>query len=365
MKIIKNYLSYYENPSIKNATELFNEITNYDFENYENFINEFNIKPKANSYSSVKKLFSNTKNYYFFGPNFDFWRENIDSWKTCSEGSSPKIFVKDKFPWKSNIETFKDIKKYDYSNFIILDFAEHHKKSFDFMINTINKVYETSGPVDIFSMPLRFLFLFSFEEIIEFLIKSEKINSIISMDCEPFYKKKKLQKTIHINNQMMDWKSGVCFRTCRYGQIHFLPTFKIEKNKVINLINLCEYKYNNLNDHIYIEKERRLCECKKYYIPITFVPHKKNQPIIKNQFLYDLELVENLRSNFLNLQFLQNSMKINVLYDCVGNIKDDDVETIKNFIKKNHYNIDIDFIKKFHRIGSKIPTYFRHQKKFL
>lgn len=53
MKIIKSFLSYYDNPSEKNAIELFYEIENYNFENYEDFINQLdfkNIKPKKNMF---------------------------------------------------------------------------------------------------------------------------------------------------------------------------------------------------------------------------------------------------------------------------------------------------------------------------
>jgi len=349
MKIIENYEKYYNDPSTNNAEDLWDSITNYNFEFYDKFkteIQELFLSQTKKSYeSTIYRTNGSTgaSKQYFVGPNSEFWLDKIESWKEFQSNQNKKcLFIFDSFPDVLDYEICSnDIKDKKIDYLIKLNFIKDPTKSFSFLESQIKQKYETNGPLYIFSKPQRYLFLFAHQDVREMILENKHmINSIITCDWEPFFKKKDLiNGGVHINDQMLNWHTCVNFKTCTSGNLHFLPTFIYGEDYILNLINLCNFSKMPIDDELVVSNKRELCPCGKYYLPIKFYGHREYQPVNKNgNFLYDSSICEHLESIFLNINFTQDESNLYISYISKEKINKKDIEFLSDWSNKNGLN---------------------------
>lgn len=177
------------------------------------------------------------------------------------------------------------------------------------------------------------MFLLSDNYFVDFLLQNKERISIINTGISPFFKKKKLlENGFHINDNMIDWYSGLNFYTCKYNKKHILPIFYAEENKSTNLLNLSlRGRMVPKGDYFYYSP-LGYCECGKTHYDLKFIPHIKTTPIVDGEYFYDMEIPELIEGSYYNLQFVQIDEKTLDIY-YTGNLTDCDRQIIEERTK--------------------------------
>lgn len=330
--LIELYRKFHKNPI--NKDDLINAIFNYSFDDLDRIIYsdefEFTFPLKIDSF-----LKSNTGLKYKFYPMDVI--EKIEHHLRHQFPYKQKLFVRDdlfvrKIYSDNNCVVGNDCHSPDFRNEIIKKIKE---KTYIYgYANTLNQLSNDE----------------------ELLINcSSKISGFYNTDVPCFVNTEKLIKhDIHLNDQMIDWKSGINFYTCIFGQKHFLPIFNIRNKKYKNLLNCSDF-VSSQDDFIKIDTKRIKCDCGIFRCNFKFVPHYKN-------FIdgFDYEEILNLRNKLISktrwIQFIQVQKKIHVFYETnqQEKLKKEDIDLIDEIFNKPRY------IKgKYFKIGFKIPCFWK------
>lgn len=172
------------------------------------------------------------------------------------------------------------------------------------------------GKISLVSKPLSLLYLSNCPAFLNILDTfQEQISIISTSDWEPLFRKLPLtQRGIHVNDNMIDWGTGINFYHCSHQQLHFLPTFIYDNQKVRNLLNLTTYKRYHSDDIINLGTVVP-CSCGKNRMEFSFTPHQALQIsnyLTLKPLIYDT--LEQLIDPYINLQFIETSDTMNILY---------------------------------------------------
>lgn len=268
---------------------------------------------------------------YAFSPFFEFWRTSIEHVL--------------RFPDKENV---------DFSLANRTPSLWHDKQQ-----DRILRLFEKKGPVALTGFPVNFMYLTTSRSLASWIRDCGAVQSIVSYNWEPFYRKRDLKDTIHINDQMIDWRSGLNFYTCTAYRKHILPTFYRKGGFIRNTVNLLGtslpeadlFKINNF--------ER--CPCGRVACNFEFIPHLSNT--IQGEYgeiFYDPDFIEQLEGEYLNLQFFQDqSTQAVTIYVCsVIKTLSADLDCIASKMKElgldYHFQMDRGVI-----IGAKMFNFWR------
>jgi len=252
--------------------------------------------------------------------------------------------------------------KYSYS----ISFSTLDKKQIVEIISILKKLLFEHEKMTIWSSDKNNLMFLLFDHIfVDFLIENKNQINIINTGISSFFKKQKLINCgFHINDNMIDWYSGLNFYTCKYNKKHILPIFYAENNTSTNLLNLSLRGRMIPKGDIFEYKSLGTCECGKNHYDIFFMPHYKTMPQVDGQYFYDMEICELLEGEYYNLQFIQVGNKdLEIHY--TGDLLDYDKQIIEDRCKmfdKIIYNTNSVF-----SINHKQPPFHKiyYQKKFL
>jgi len=400
--LVKAYYEYYRYPSESRAIHLFENITNYKFEFYEEEIEEIykhwkrfssylRNKPQHSLYHS-KSLndlpFKDTKKslqtggstnftprVFLFKPALDFWIREIEQLLANNKFpiillGTPGFYTFMTEPAREFFEVsnakFSAKSKSDKDLYIKCDFR--NPKSFDQFLSRLNEICKDYEKFNLLAWPYTFLNILGNPKFTDFIDNNKNsIESVINSDCEPVFKKKNLQKNnIPINDQMIDWSTGLNFYTCKYNKKHILPIFytDLEKKQRINLLNLqdVQMEFADLFKIINFQK----CECGKISCNFDFYPHYNNQILKPTGGIFqNLDLAEKLNGNYCFLQIHQDIISNKITTYLVPNYPSmrfpDDEITIKKIIKKSGINTDIVYNKGF-VVGDRKRNFFWRSK---
>jgi len=331
-ELISLYREYYNNPSISDL--LVEGIANYSFDDIDRILysDELNIYPKHNSNDFLK---SNTGKKYNFSP-----REII---------KKIEYKLRYQFPFENTIFIWDQQRSRTVSTqkHVIVGNDCH---SSDFRQSIIENL---SDKTYIYGYAHSLNQLANDEEL---LIECDsKISGFCNTDVPCFVKSNNLNKLkIHLNDQMIDWKSGINFYTCKYNKKHFLPTFSIGKNEYKNIINLTDY-VSKKEDYIKINPNVIKCECGRERCEFEFIPHYKN---FLDGFDYNelMDLRNKLISKFRWIQFIQIKKIIHVYYEINinSNLQNEDIDIINEI-----FNEPVFLKGKFFKVGLKTPAFWK------
>lgn len=227
-------------------------------------------------------------------------------------------------------------------NFIISEYHENRhthcisysELSRENILKITEKISSLSNHVAIWTSDKNnLMFLLSDNYFVDFLLQNKERISIINTGISPFFKKKKLlENGFHINDNMIDWYSGLNFYTCKYNKKHILPIFYAEENKSTNLLNLSLRGRMVPKSDYFDYSPLGYCECGKTHYDLKFIPHIKTTPIVDGEYFYDMEIPELLEGSYYNLQFVQIDEKTLDIY-YTGNLIDYDRQIIEERTK--------------------------------
>lgn len=320
-KLLSSFISYYKTQKFNQ--DIIDEILNYDFVDYEDLMSTIAglknaIEFQGNHFLVKSNGSMSNSSYYNFGPDFEHWCPSIEKiLRNCFVSlriSHDNIDTE----WNHYVRPFVFFRNGSYCAYLNMS----SKRNLVQLNEIIGNLYEKYGcPISICGKPSSWLLVSTSPEIMDSL-KSCKpfIKSLINEDWE-LWVKSNIRRQFYVNDQMIDWKSGLNFYTCEYNTKHFLPIFHFNKGHAVNLLNL-KMSYVKLTDSWQLTGNEKICKCGRKYIPFEFISHcKNNLPINKN-------IIEGFESSYSNLQFLKGN-QIKVFYSCLGDFKD------KDLIEKN------------------------------
>jgi hypothetical protein len=182
------------------------------------------------------------------------------------------------------------------------------------MMNLINFCYKKTSEIfnfipknekiNLFARPKTWLYLLKNDHFIEDLNKyKENIYSLISTDYPALFPKDKIPEPIFLNDNCIDWRTGVNFYTCKYKNKHSVPCYLETQKGICNLLNLGKNKL--IGPEVdYIEITEKKCECGK---KICF---------FKSRYIEDPceKIINKLNDNYLNLQFHFKENEVDIYY---------------------------------------------------
>jgi hypothetical protein len=340
------YENYHGDPNPETADKLLAEVTNYDYTTFDEDIEKLRELAEANPLfePTVRTLelnktavdtqapafmmmsngsISGTPTAYAFDGNYNYWRENVTNQLRNPENAQTEI----------NLESVKP----------------------GSLIDTIESA---PGSVWLSGRPADFIFPTTDPKLADYIkANADKIKYLTTYDTEPL-----MRRSILHNDQMIDWKSGLNFRTCRFGNKHVLPTFAcLEGGKYRNMLNL----HREIADgsDLFEMKNFFKCPCGATACELNFLPHVRKA--IRNSHgepFYMPGLMNDLKGSYMNLQFLQEEAGGKVLiYVVPNNVPASDYDHIRDLLRDMGLDSELK-MNRYFVVGRKLLHFWQSKR---
>lgn len=356
-KLIESYAEYFERQTEESVDLLFDSLLNYDFREY---------RDDAEKVAGMSRSFrcdhdpvllytngssSGRRTPYGFRPQFFRWASRIEPFLRNIH-SGRNIFLCCRIgtgvpPRKLLISEVTNNKKhYDASGNFLDD------NQIEELFRFTGSVYEKFGEVNFSAFPDVWNMLFSnplFNHLCE--ENREKIGCLVNSDFEMFF----TNRNLYVRDQMINWKSGVNFFTCRFGHKHFLPIFHM-LGGCLNLTNLAG-QYDD-SDKVRLQEERVLCECGRIRVPMEVLFHQRHTPLNPDGSPIDFTpLRDSLGGRYASFQIHQDENdKITAFITPLKGSIDEETEVIRSFFSGMELSIEVN---KYFEVGSKRYCFWR------
>jgi len=359
-----SYSAYYSDPCLRNADRLWADVYLYDFSDYHEFCQQVSLLRKQ--FGSRKSLgeMSLTSSgsmglprHYQLGPHALYWIFQLERAVKSPEGTDSIIEVSSPLMFVNRPASFEPVTgDLPFPIRYTFRYSGDHRDYLSVLFRHLEKV---DVPFVISGLPNTFLFLNAHKDFQSF-VQTTRVRGLLSHDWEPFYRKRELIASgVHINDNCINWTTGVNFFTCKANQKHFFPLFVVESDGLINLMNLAEEPINSVDDLVEIGAQRSQCVCGRWYFPLRFFPHV--ECAIRNRLgkiVFDCELPEKLMAKYLNLQIIQTEERINI-YNVTQDVNTEDHAILEDFLRSNDVPGEIVFFSTTSAMcGGKLPTFW-------
>lgn len=341
------YINYAFDPTVENTYKLVHEIQNYNFDEYQNTIRILSIVHQNIHINYDKDIrlsngtCENRKREYFFGPNVHLLDGLLSNFVRFPYGK-PKKYKNALF---MSVPFDEDVFEIHNKEIDIYPFVKSDKYHHDYVICTNmhlpsskNKILKSLDIIEenllLSGRPDQIIFLLTDKNITAKM--KEKFWQINSTWSDAFFP----CQDIYVNDNMLSWKSGICFYTCKKKQKHFLPIFYKINNRIYNLLNFTNPKVYDDTDLITFEKVET-CFCGKKRACYDFVSHYKNAIKDRSNKYVKNDFANELNGYYSFLQFLKKDEHLNI---CVSNISElyKDLEKILSHFDCKSHEIHID-----------------------
>jgi hypothetical protein len=154
----------------------------------------------------------------------------------------------------------------------------------------------------------------------EYLGGGHNLLCLATSDWEPAYDAAWFRsRGVYVNDNMIDWQTGLNFYTCPNGGRHFLPMFHGRGAAFDNLLNLEQDAPATAGDDAEVTGPER-CVCGRRKLGLRFVPHHSIQipRYAEVRGAVEGRLMPQLRSQLAYIQFVEGEAGLGVLYYRVG-----------------------------------------------
>lgn len=154
----------------------------------------------------------------------------------------------------------------------------------------------------------------------EYLSSPHNLQCLATSDWEPVYDAGSfIDRGVYVNDNMIDWQTGLNFYHCPYGGRHFLPMFYGRGASFENLLNLEQGGRAPAGDELEVAGLSQ-CRCGRKKMDIRFTPHHSIQISKYAEVRGAVEgyLMPRLRSQLAYIQFVEGERGFDVLYYRVG-----------------------------------------------
>lgn len=269
---------------------------------------------------------------YTFGPHTNYTTYTTECYlRNMKNLSIPRIILYDTFPFYMPAERLWVDKKLGVDYHVRCDLNSHRAE--DFLLAFLRQLDDKQ--YNIYNTLGKWQRLVNLPRIVEFINQHENF-LITNADSEAFFKRSTFNQVL--NDQMIDWKSGVNFYTCPNETLHFIPLFYSKDGKTYNLLNLADKQGWDDSDIFDVSEQIEVCACGKHYLPFKFIPHFQHSPTINGEYIYDIGLAEKLKSCYNNIHFIQRDDEIDVSYSLMrGEMLDEERLT-------SHFSCKLNFL---------------------
>ena len=222
--LVEKYRRYYIAPSWDHAEELFASIVSYDLVGFDAFQKEVcsvQARPSHHQTLRMRSSGSTGSPIPYELADGDFWVPAIETIIKNRTGKTV-VFASDDFIYGSGqyrglttpcLRAVNDRK----INFVV-NMAEGH---IGWLAKTLKAL---DAPLILWAWP-RFFLRFLNGDFLDF-VRTERIE-ILTTDYDAFFNRQGLL----VNDNMVDWLTGLNFYTCEFNTRHFLPIFLLHKKE--------------------------------------------------------------------------------------------------------------------------------------
>jgi hypothetical protein len=328
--MIKEYERYTINPSLDRAEALLEAIKRYDPSQYASDIEH--IKPLHQKCQGVSEGWDMRSNgstldhstYYKFGPNFHFWHERLNQLIRFPYGNQD---YKSVLVYNVPVDSFffkvyareEDDGYFQKSDMYPVDYtllANYHQRSaIDYYIKFFSDTPHKK--LYIWGRPDQHLPLFCNKDVVEAM--KGKVCQIHSSWYEAFFP---YEQDIYVNDNMLSWKSGLYFYSCKHNQRHFMPLFYQHGGCTYNILNLMTPLVSDDSDDIKVHGTVT-CKCGVKRLDMEFVSHYKNAVRDANGKVIGKEFAQQLKGYYSYLQVIQDQDRVLVSSSSISEIEKD------------------------------------------
>lgn len=318
-ELVRCYELYYSNP-YRYANDLYHAIINYDFQGYPDSMAEINLIKSAyltsndSIYIRSNGTTFSTDVRYSIGPMFGFWCPAIEkhlrgfdievlfSYGSVIDDSSSYC--------RPMVGQGRDKNKYIISFDIM---SEANRIDVLAILSRLSERHNCR--LSIAGVPTLWVLISTDSEIKNHIrTYLPYIKSFINIDWESWVSESFL-RDFFLNDQMIDWRTGLNFYTCAAGELHFLPIFHIGTDGLCsNLLNLSIM--SEVSSDTWMDYGTILCKCNRVRRAIKFC----SKPDLN--FDFPRHVINDFESGYLNLQFLRDDSGTKVLYKTSNQFRD-------------------------------------------
>lgn len=354
--MLEELIEYFNNPlDIGCMGQLAGSLFDFNFADYEQKMQDAwrNYVLSGYEHDSVELQSNGStggKKGYYFGSNFSILSKLIES--RLRERDKKTVTIV--FSPRSGISTKNTSHRED-----AVIFADPNSDSE--LCQNLDLIRDRFSVFNIMALPNVWIYLSTNNAFRDWVEENKlNINAFVNTDWDLSMKP---IDGVYIRDQMIDWKSGLNFYTCRSGTVHFIPIFFESNQRVYNVLNLCKDS-RPIDDLYFLDANSlRVCGCGKSFIPLKIIPHHeyritndKGEPIDTSGF-YD-----NLKSNYLNLQVHQDlEGKVTVFYRS-KQPDTEDLGCIFNFLNSKGIEKIRFMDSRYFKVGSKTYSFWRSKK---
>lgn len=322
-EVVSLYRDYVSHPTIEGFKHFFHSVVESSCDVSDELLDYyFHASPVYDS--EHKRLISNGTSSmrkedreYWFGPLFNPVREIVENFiRTRTFDPYFRLILSTNFPVSKN-ESFEvgrvhvDISDYNYGYRLIDEIEKQKDKDKIFCLysfpNNIHSFGYLPYLVDYFCNQKNFI--------------------ISSSNREAFFDDTLLiRRGIVVNDNMVNWRSGVSFYTCQFGKRHGLRNIYGKRNgRYYNLININCKEGTPIDDLVYYSKES--CPCGRSFVLEDIIPHYEFCPKRNDgSFIFDLSLARKIKHQWYTVQFVENDGKLDCHYTSENRLDQDMIE---------------------------------------
>jgi hypothetical protein len=192
-----------------------------------------------------------------------------------------------------------------------LVFSDLSDSKIKFIISELSSILEKQEKIILWNSDQNnLMYLASDHHFYHFMIENANRISLLNTGITAFFKQNRLREAgVHINDNMIDWYSGLNFYTCRHNNKHILPMFFMNDRVSTNLLNLSRRGEMVVKSDYFDISPSFMCQCGKMTYNLRFIPHKRVTPEIDNLTMYMPDIAEMIVGSYYNMQFVQTSEK--------------------------------------------------------
>lgn len=352
------YYRYCSDRTHESINDLFEGLIGYDFSNYQKDMEDMLMMRAEARQTSVGmvRLYSNGstggERSYEFSPHFHQWASKLEPFlRNMNDGKTIFLYSRPgngKPPGKLYVSETQSTKKHYETNANFLE----EQQILD-LFKFVDGLHEQYGKVNFSSFPDIWNMLFSNPLFTKMCAeRKHKIGCFVNSDFEMLFG----TDEFWVRDQMINWRSGLNFFTCRYGKKHFLPMF-VEDEGCTSLINMTGAKDDS--DRVSLSREVVACECGRPRLPMEILFHGYNSILGPDGRPLDFSpLKRSLRGRYATIQFHQNHKNEIVVFMTPLDWAEDDKDAIKCFFSglKTEFRLN-----RYFEVGSKRYCFWRSE----
>ena len=348
MNSLDAYHKYAKNPNIKNAKQLLDKILSatdlftIDRLRYNSFAESLILSTNGSTNAG--------RNLYGFGPYAKFWICEIERYlkgNLIAHTIQLDILHYYNGSKKAAVPCLTSTPDYALSqSTLAIDLKDHVNFS-----ESILQAYSKYGKINLLTVPNIAFYLLTdknYKALIDY--HRVHINSIITINTDPFYPYHELMR-----DQMINWQTGLNYYICQYRNTHVLPLFTIDLR---NALNAYAQKVPSppLCDDLMLLNKKETCRCGKMAYDLKYVPHIHNQIKKDGLIIRPFKIANELSSCYYSLQFEQNNNDITIHYVTKDN-NSKDLEYMNEYFRQYKLNVILSNNTIF-KVGQKQPAFW-------